>query len=302
VTGCRLADDAEELVMIAPAPQTSRRDAVLFAWYVPEQSPQLGAYYLEQLEQHFADCHIFLGANLRSDPSWEDRLLGTGLDIEFCRPQPGTGDYWDASGFLAALHAFARGQEEFRLIWIAHTKGGSQDTIASYRDVLYFLDRRFWQRRAALTAAFDDERVGIAAARFSPWSIGISELEIAALQRVYRAGYAPLGLHAKETFYVMRGEIVRRFCNDVLPEFFSIDLGLLGASRYFFEVAFPNIASMQGYEPFIDLDIIGEGNPRNDVWLWHDPRQNHRIAAQELERWRRNPYNFSPLPLRVAFS
>lgn len=289
-------------MITTPGSQAPTRDAVFFAWYVAEQSPRLGAYYLEQLQQHFADSHIFLGVNPRSDPAWEPRLLQAGLDIEFCRPRPGSGDYWDASSFHAALSRFAESREDYRLIWMAHTKGGSQDAIAKYQDVLYFLDRRFWQRRETLTAAFTDERVGVAAARFSPWSIGTSEPEMAALQRVYRAGYAPLGLHAKETFYVMRGDIVRRFCNDVLPEFFSVDLGLLGASRYFFEVAFPSIASMQGYEPFIDLDIAGEGNPRDDVWLWHDPRQNHRIAARELERWRTDPYSFAPLPLNVSLS
>jgi hypothetical protein len=119
---------------------------------------------------------------------------------------------------------------------------------------------------------------------------------------VYRDSHAPLGLHAKETFFVMRHVIVRRFCDAVGGEFFQTPPGEYGAGRYFFEVGFPNVASMQGFEPFIDPNAPGEGHPRDDVWLFYDAKQNHRLASRELERWRGDPFGFEPKAMQHAFS
>jgi hypothetical protein len=99
----------------------------------------------------------------------------------------------------------------------------------------------------------------------------------------------------------MRGEIVRRFCRVVGPDFFHTSPGDYGASRYFFEIGFPNIASMQGFAPFIDPDVAGANSSRDDVWLTFDPKQNHRLARIELERWQRDPFSFTARPLPEAW-
>lgn len=280
---------------------TIQRDAVLFAWFVPSHLAEIGEYYLAQLRAHFADSRIFVGMNRGTDARWVEALLNSGLDLTIHRPLPHVHDYWDASGFMAALQGFDISPEKFNLAWFAHAKGGSQRDAEAYAGIRSFLERRFWQRRARLTQAFVDAQVGIVAARFAPWTIGSSEREMAALQRVYRGSHAPMGLHAKETFYVMRAEIVRQFLRDAVPEFLQLDLGDIGASRYFFELAFPGIAAMQGYIPWIDPDIEGANDPRSDQWLWHDPRQNHRLAAAELERWRADPFAFIPRRYEIAF-
>jgi hypothetical protein len=233
--------------------------------------------------------------NHGSDPSWEPILRASGLDVEIRWARPGIGDYWDTTGFLTALEGYSESDECFDLVWFGHTKGGGTTQFALYNSVLWSLQRRFWARRDETENIVADPRVGIFAPRLCPLPVGIWGDELAAVQRVFRDAYAPIGLHAKETFYVLRGAIVRRFCQTVGRGFFLSDPGSYGANRWFFEIGFPNIASMQGYEPYVDHAVDGAGDPRDDVWLRHDPKQNHRLAAAELVRWRRDPVRFTAL-------
>jgi hypothetical protein len=101
--------------------------------------------------------------------------------------------------------------------------------------------------------------------------------------------------------FVLRGEVVQRFCRGVDPAFFGAEPGEYGAGRWWFEAAFPSIASMQGFEPFIELETDGEGSPRDDVALHHDPKQGNRLAMEELERWRQEPFDFRPRELPKVY-
>ena len=102
-----------------------KRDAVIFAWYVPERMPELGEYYLNLLRYYHADSRIFVGMNHGSDPIWEERLRSSGLDVDIRWARPEIGDYWDTTGFLTALEGYSEADEPFDLVWFAHTKGGS---------------------------------------------------------------------------------------------------------------------------------------------------------------------------------
>jgi hypothetical protein len=42
------------------------------------------------------------------------------------------------------------------------------------------------------------------------------------------------------------------------------------------------------------MDVLGAGDPRDDLNMTYDMKQNHRLALAELERWRQNPYDFTP--------
>ena len=268
------------------------RDAVVFAWFVPERMPELGEYYLNVLRYYHADSRLFIGINPGSDAVWEERLRDSGLDADVRWARADIGDYWDATGFLTALEAYSESEDRFGLVWFGHTKGGSRGDFAEYAGTRYALLRNFWGRRREIERIFTDPRIGIFAPRFSPLPAGFYGDELPALQRIYQDRFAPLGLHAKETFYVLRESIPRRFCQTAGPQFFRTPPGAYGAGRYFFEIGLPNIATMQGYEPFIDADVPGENHPRDDAWLRHDPKQNHRLARAELERWRADPYQF----------
>ncbi len=256
--------------------------------------PELGDYYLGLLRERHPDSKLFIGMNHGSAPAWEGRLRRSGLDVEVRWSRPEIGDYWDATGFLTALEGFHRSEEAFHLVWFGHTKGGGRSRYDRYADIRGMLEERFWARRAEIDTMFADPAVGLFAPHFCPlpaWHMGS---ELLALLRIYRSRFAPLGLHCRGTFYVMRGALVRAFCAEVDAAFFCTDPGAYGAGRWFFEIGFPNIASMQGFEPFIDQHVPGNNDPRNDVWLAYDVKQNHRIANGERERWRADPVGFRP--------
>jgi hypothetical protein len=246
------------------------------------------------LRYHHPDSRLFIGMNHGSDPVWEERFRESGLDVEVRWARPEVGDYWDATGFLTALEAFHRGTEPFDLIWFGHTKGASGADHNDYHRNRIDLHRNFWARRAEIESFFTDPGIGVFARRFTPWWQGICGDELAALRRIYRDAFAPLGLGAFDTFFVMRQTIVRRFCETVAKGFFTTAPGDYGANRWFFEMGFPSVATMQGYEPYIDMTVDGDNDPRDDVWLRDDAKQNHRVVRDELERWRAGPFTFTP--------
>jgi hypothetical protein len=286
--------------LLPMSPARERRDAVVCAWYSRDLDDPVGEHYLALLQYHFADARNFLGMNHGTAPGWEERFRQAGLDVELRRAAAGTGDYWDATGFLTALEGFRDDAGCYDLAWFVHTKGASAD-YARYRADRFMHERDFWARREEIARVFRDPKIGLFAAHYNPTPPypfpGRTEgwtHELASLRRVYHDRFAPLGLCAFETFFVLRGEIVRRFCQRVADGFFQTEPGAYGLSKWFFEMAFPSIASMQGYEPYIEHDVPGRGDGRNDVILAGDRRQNHRLAQAELDRWRADPFGFAP--------
>jgi hypothetical protein len=283
--------------------QHGRRDAVIFAWWIPDTAAaeQVARYYLGLLAYHHPDSKFFIGINHGTATKWPEIIRNSGLDVEVCMPQPEITVTSDAAGFLAALRQYERSDEEFDLLWFGHTKGASQQTYDYYGGLRFLQDRTFWARRDAVERAFSDPKIGLFAARYNlyptyPWQSGAPGWagELDALRHIYRERYAPLGLNAYETFFALRGAVVRRFCDVVGSEFFRLDPREYGADRWFFEMAFPSIASIQGYEPFIPMDVLGANHPREDLNMTFDMKQNHRLALAELDRWRRDPFDFTP--------
>jgi hypothetical protein len=280
-----------------------RRDAVIFAWWLPENeaAEQIGQYYLGLLRYHHPDSKFFIGINHGTAAYWPERIAASGLDTTIAFTPPRITVTSDAAGYLAALAEYERCAEEFDLLWFGHTKGGSTAEYDYYLGLRFVEERTFWARRTAVERAFVDPKIGLFAARYNlcppyPFAKGHPgwEIELDALQRVYREQYAPIGLNAYETFFALRSSIVRRFCDVVGQEFFQLDPREWSGDRWFFEMAFPSIASMQGYEPAIPMDMLGDNDPRDDLQLTYDAKQNHRLALEELERWRQDPYDFEP--------
>ena len=149
-----------------PVPAKGRRgkrDAVLFAWWIPDSSVglRLAEYYLGLLQYHHPDSRIFLGVNHGSHPEALATVRGSGLDVEICPVPPAIDVNSDAGGFLAALAAFAGCEESFDLVWFGHTKGASRADDLEYRLVRFQLERRFWARRAEIERHFADPRIGL---------------------------------------------------------------------------------------------------------------------------------------------
>jgi hypothetical protein len=269
------------------------RDAVIFAWFVPEEMPELGEYYLGLLRYYQPQSKLFIGMNHHSAPVWEERIRDSGLDAEIRWAAPDVDDYWDTTGFLAALASYDDWPESFHLAWFSHTKGGSQPLVV-YHHRRYQHLRHLWARRTDIEHAFDDPRYGLWAARHVVGLPGNRSGNLSVLQRIYRDRFLPLGLHPFETVFVMRNSILRSFCDAVGHDFFETNPTEYGGDRWFFEFGFPSIVSMQGYEPFIPTDVPGENDPSEHVSLVNDHKQNHRLALAELRRWHADPLRFSP--------
>jgi len=127
--------------------QDGQRDAVVFAWFVPPQMPELGEYYLGLLRYVHPDAKLFIGMNHGSDPLWEERFHASGLDVTVGWARPQIGDYWDTTGFLTALSGYRQSTESFALVWFGHTKGASVPNSEVYRNQRYNHHRAFWARR-----------------------------------------------------------------------------------------------------------------------------------------------------------
>jgi hypothetical protein len=273
------------------------RDAVLFSSYVPEYALHIGEYFIDVLRRHHAESKIFVGINHGSCESWRRLLADSGLDLESCPVSDGIRTPSDAAGYIAALDRFRRIDERFRLVWFGHTKGaGSREHANSleYGKVRWTAERRFWARRSVIEEYFDDPRVGL----YTPHNMVCGNLiDVHALQRIFPSDRQPLAQLAVTTYFVLRSQIVKAFCEAVTEDFFLLGVESCGGSIGFFEHGFPAVASLQGYEPYVEGGLGRTTLPLTasiDANVWADERQNHYLIRRELERWRSNPAGYIP--------
>lgn len=271
-----------------------RRDAVIFSSWIPEGALPLGDYFIEVMRRWHSDSKIFVGINHGSAPAWRERLEGSGLDLVIRHAPPEIGIDADPAGFVAALDAFRQTTEEFALVWFGHTKGAGNLDNRWYSTGRWTIERLFWSRRAEIDDHFANPVIGL----YAPHYLMMLQDHLAqtdALQRVYRATCAPLGVMAVSTHFVMRSESVSDFCQRVDRRFFREGPTVFGGDRYFFEMAMPNVPLMQGYEPYIEPGLGGtSGAPVVDgiSSVINDWRQNNAVTAIELEKWRKRPTRF----------
>jgi hypothetical protein len=246
------------------------------------------------LKRWHADSKIFVGINHGSAPEWRARLEASGLDLTIREAPTAIAIAADPAGFVAALDDFRRHAEAFDLVWFGHTKGAGHLDEPWYFTGHWTIERMFWSRREEIAACFGDPTIGL----YSPHYLMLLQSHLAqtdALQRLYQATCAPLGLMAVATHFTMRSESVRDFCDRVDPRFFMEGPVPFGGDKFFFEMAMPNVPLMQGYEPFIEPGLGGtSGVPTPDgvASVVNDWRQNNAVTAIELEKWRQRPTRF----------
>jgi hypothetical protein len=270
------------------------RDAVIFSSWVPEGGLLLGDYFIDTLRRWHPDSKIFVGVNHGSSPRWSERLLASGLDVTIQPAAPTLTMPFDPTGLAAALDAYRRHDEVFDLVWFGHNKGGEHLNEAWYGTGRWMIERMYWSRRAEIERHFENPVIGL----YTPHYLMLLQehlTQIDALQRMYEATCSPLGTMAVSAHFVMRDESVRDFCAKVDPRFFRYGPEPFGGDRYWFEMAMPNVPTMQGYEPFIGPGLGGTSGPpkRNGVEsILNDWRHNNAVVAIELEKWRQDPTHF----------
>ncbi len=277
--------------------QERPRDAVIFSSWVPEEGLALGDYFLQTLCRWHADSKIFVGINHGSSPRWRQRIEASGLEVAIQQAPSSMTMPFDPTGFVAALDAFRRDPEPFDLVWFGHNKGGDHLDEGWYATARWTIERMFWSRREAIEQHFQNPSIGLS----SPHYLMLLQDHLRqtdALQRMYQATCRPLGAMAVSAHFVMREEIVRAFCAKVDPRFFTLGPELFGGDRYFFEMAMPNVAAMQGYDPFIEPGLGGTHGPpklNGVASILNDWRQNNAVTAIELQKWKARPTRFRTL-------
>lgn len=275
-------------------PHTSRRDAVIFSTWIPENALALGEQFLHILRRWHGDSKIFIGVNHGSSPKWPALIAESGLDVTIGHVPPTITMRSDPSGFVAALDAYRRQDEPFNLVWFGHSKGAGHADEEWYFTGRWTIERMFWSRREAIERHFEHPELGL----YSPHYLMMLQAHLAqldALQRMYRGICAPLGMMAVSTHFVMREESVRHFCRHVDPRFFQQGPAAFGGDKFFFEMAIPNIPIVQGYEPFIEPGLGGTSglvSPEGHASVLNDWRQNNAVVVFELEKWRQRPTRF----------
>lgn len=273
------------------------REAVIFSSWVPEEGLALGDYFIQTLCRWHADSKIFVGINHGSSPRWRQRLEASGLDVAIQHAPSSMTMPFDPTGFVAALDAYRRDPEPFDLVWFGHNKGGDHLDEAWYATGRWTIERMFWSRREEIENHFGNPSVGL----YAPHYLMLLQDHLRqtdALQRMYQAMCKPLGAMAVSAHFVMREEIVRAFCAKVDPRFFTLGPEFFGGDRYFFEMAMPNVATMQGFEPFIEPGLGGTHGPpklNGVASILNDWRQNNAVTAIELQKWKERPTRFRTL-------
>ncbi len=283
-----------------PGEASSPRDAVIFASWVPEHALDLGGYFLDVLKRRHPGAKHFIGINHGSSPEWEAMIRASGLDADLSHVGPGLTMPYDPAGFVAALDAYRRSEERFRLAWFGHTKGGLHLNHPEYGTGRWAIERWFWSAHDEVSRAFAREDVGVWAPHWLMFQPEHLE-QTTALRRMYDAPCAPLGAMAVSAHFVMRDECLRAFVNGVDPRLFTAGPAPFGGDRYFVEFALPNVPLVQGWRA---AGPEGEGG-RSGLpacgalrAVLNDWRQNNAMMRCELDRWAEDPIRFTPLPVQ----
>ncbi len=271
-----------------------RRDAVLFASWVPDEAMPVGEHLLATLARQHADSKIFVGINHGSCTAWEDAVRRSGLDVEIRHAPRGVTTNSDAAGFVAALAALRATEERFDLVWFGHTKGASSPTSRAYDRVRWTFEKRFWGRRDVIDGYFSDPGIGLFALNYIvPWKDMTFDAD--ALERMANRPVRALSIVTISTFYVMRDETVRAFCETAPPSMYTDGVESFGGSRYFFEWGMPSFPLMLGLDPYIERGLgrtTLPGTRTLDATVWADERQNHALVREQLLRYRADPAGY----------
>jgi hypothetical protein len=233
------------------------QDAVVFASYIPDdEALSCGEDFLHAFQERFSDCTIFIGIN-PSIPAWERSIRRSGLDVSVKIIDESLHSMSDASAYQGALSIMRESRDDFDIVWFCHTKGSTNRRSVGRRN---FYIRDFLERRAAVTDLFHRYsqigaygKIGIKKSsngrrwnRFPKDSHTIGSFDI--MENFGPFLYPRVPWCYIETFYVLRGNVMKDFLETADDSFFTSKI----KNRFFFEDWFHLIASRRGYFPYVE--------------------------------------------------
>lgn len=239
------------------------KKAFILSSYIPtDDIIWVGKEYLDMLVKNFQDYDIYIGVN-PSTPEWVKTIeeYSKKINITYGITKDNLVIDSDASAFQTALSLVKQKNIKYELVWFGHTKGVTSNKH-DFRHVIYKI---FLDKKNIIEDLFEQNKdLGL----FSPYMYKIKGKKWDNyinnnLRCILKGDYENnTNKSCYYTHYVLRGEPLYRFLNEVDEAFFNSNLLTLGVEqkfdRYFFERDFPMIIEKYGYgsypEPIKDGD------------------------------------------------
>lgn len=238
------------------------KTAILFASYLPhEDRLYIGKQFFNVFVNNFKDADIYVGINPGTVDGWASILdeYKKELNIEYGYVERDLYSKSDAGAFQKALLMLKDSGKKYDNIWFVHTKGGHYNDShrAEQRD---FMIENFLNKREILEEQMHSKsNYGVygpvITVNMTPWPQNKCPDNF--LDVYYDFPYRSTDLCYLYTFYLMKGNIVHDFINNCSNNFWEDKKNI-----YFFEDAFPHVATKMGYE---QLYGITQNFPKGNI-------------------------------------
>ncbi len=230
--------------------------AVALATYFPSRrSVRLFIEMLNYLEEHFADCDLFVGVNPSEyAPIGIDLLKKSKLKFRCLEVNTELDTRSDASAFQAALLLMKQSNTNYDVVYFMHLKGASllteyTATNPSGNKVEFNVLRaalEVFKNRSYIEGVFEsDTRVGTFSHLLGKSRLQVPDVTSDLMEFRYPPFYTYLHFY---TFYAVRGSAVSNILSSAKPIFWSSNLAKI-SDIYFFERDFTQMVWRQGLLP-----------------------------------------------------
>lgn len=219
---------------------------LIFSFWVPKSMEPLGYYYLNLIDSLFEKDDVYIGVNCGTSEDLITRIKT--YYPNFIIVPENLCINSDASGYQMALSIL---NKDYDYVVFGHTKGSSYHSMEHSLKYRNYNEIFFWGKLDTMVSLLEfNPNVGIVGTDYifdhsgSPNYNNINNICEFPIKNPLSGFYA-------NTFYLIRGTIVKFLLKNVDISFFSKNLETMGFNRYFFESHFPKISSMVGYRPSI---------------------------------------------------
>jgi hypothetical protein len=267
---------------------SSQKEAILFSAFVPNKdSLQAAKTTWDVIVRDYSDCDVFMGINPPLLPKWVEEIHKH-PNVTFEMVPDNLVVNSDASAFLTALKLYRERNQEYKTVWVGHTKG----TTRWSDSVLRMVDL-FWTKREKHSKHLHDNSwVGGTAVETALCGDGFwrNSSCVSMIGRFEHTHYPNrlMGLHSVMSF---KGDIFHKFATTLQSRFFEKNLvtELVGFDRYFVERDLATIPSLFGKVllPFLVRSTHGpfEAYPnciRDEFIRWQEDNPN-KIDLPDLD-------------------
>jgi hypothetical protein len=217
---------------------------IFFSTFVPSHHFLLASRQLE-FYLGLPNTTVVIGDNASSCDRWRQHCLRSGLNYSKRSHEHNINS--DAAGFFECLRVGAALIEDSDLVWFVHTKGFST-TAEKVNFYFEYYTRKHFSRLSIVREEFErDASIGIYSDRCTEDKYPRRYDLKRAFCDILGAPYAPSREFAENTFFCMRGLLIRLFIERASSLIEFDYFRRCGFDRWFFESEFPQIAPAFGF-------------------------------------------------------